>query len=164
MLCEECHKKEAEMTITIITTEGKVVEKHLCKECAYRKGFITEKEKFKNILEVFSEFLKEKISAEEEKIVCPSCGMSWAEFKKIGRLGCAGCYIAFGDRLKGLIKKMHDSDKHIGKKPSREKETLVLKEMEIKRLKKKLEEAVKNEKYEEAARIRDMLKKYEVGE
>ncbi len=163
MLCEECKKNKAEITITIITGEGKLTEKHLCRECAYKKGLLGEKEKAKNILEIFAEFLKEKVSEEEEKLVCPSCGMRWTDFKKIGRFGCGGCYIAFGERVKGLLKRLHGSDKHTGKIPAIQKDIEVLKELEIKKLRKKLEEAIKNERYEEAARIRDMLRKYEAG-
>ena len=40
----------------------------------------------------------EKPATKEEDVVsikCPSCGLGYADFKKIGRLGCGECYNVF---------------------------------------------------------------------
>jgi protein arginine kinase activator len=89
---------------------------------------------------------------------CPRCGFSQADFKKSGRLGCPDCYKTFAEGLGGLLKTMHKGTRHTGKSPealrvSRENSD------RLKTLQKKLNKAIESENFEEAAQLRDELKK-----
>jgi protein arginine kinase activator len=168
MLCEDCHENEAEVLVTEVDAEGSLKEKHLCKACASKKGYLLDKEK--PLLQMFNEFLKEYGEGEEgeggeggkkdEEFRCSVCGMSWAEFRSIGRFGCEKCYHEFGDRVEKLISRIQGTSQHVGRKASQDENTVSL-EMEKKRLRQQLAKAIQHEEYEKAAKIRDDLRKYE---
>lgn len=161
MLCEDCRENESEVLVTEVNTQGVLQEKHLCKACAAKKGYLVQKEK--PIAEIFSDALKEKQEGEEE-VVCNSCGTSWSDFKGKGRLGCSACYQSFGERIEKLISRVQGSTQHVGQRARSSHETsLVFKEVELKRLRKELARAIQEEEYEKAARIRDDMRKYENG-
>lgn len=159
MLCEECHENEADVLITEVDADGNLKEKHLCKACASKKGYLLDKQK--PLLQMFNEFLKEYgEDKKDEALRCSVCGMSWAEFRRIGRFGCENCYQEFGDRVEKLISRIQGTSQHVGRKASQDRNTVSL-EMEKKRLRQELARAVQKEEYEKAARIRDDLRKYE---
>ena len=73
-----------------------------------------------------------------EKLHCPTCGSSLDFYERNGRFACPDCYTSFGDSVDAMLKKIHGSSRH--------------------------KEAVENEKYEEAAKLRDKIKAIEGGE
>lgn len=86
--------------------------------------------------------------------------MTLAQVKKISRFGCAQCYEVFEKDVREFVQEWHKSDQHLGKIPeslvSREK-----KQAELSRLKSYLDVVVGREDYEEAAKIRDRIKRLE---
>ncbi|MEK6568296.1 MAG: UvrB/UvrC motif-containing protein, partial [Candidatus Omnitrophota bacterium] len=100
---------------------------------------------------------------ESLKIKCPNCALTYADFKKVGRLGCGECYTSFRKYLLPLLKRIHGSNKHYGKMPLVLAKPLKTK-TDIEELKLKLQKAVSVEDFEEAARIRDIIKKLENSE
>ena len=159
MLCDICHKNIATIHLTEIVG-NKIVELHLCSKCAKLKT-----EEIKNQLSI-SHFLaglirEEKGERKERKILkCPKCNLSFSEFRKKGKLGCACCYETFREKLIPLLRKIHGATEHVGKFPhSLNKEEIL--ERKIDDLRKKLAKAIKLEAYEEAARIRDEIKELE---
>ncbi len=158
MLCDLCHKNVATVHLTEIIND-KVVELHICSECAHNKT-----EELKNHLSI-SEFLSGILNQRESvdtdrSLRCPSCGMSFYEFRKKGRLGCAVCYRSFRTHLIPLIKKIHGTTHHKGKLPRKMMRSAVIKRR-IKVLQERLDRAVQLEEYEEAAALRDEIKKLE---
>jgi protein arginine kinase activator len=103
----------------------------------------------------------EEMSVDATGARCPACGFSQADFKKTGRLGCSVCWETFEHGLATLLKAMHKSDRHVGKVPSKAAHTVVVSE-KIKDLSTQLEQAVREEKYEDAARIRDQIRQLEL--
>jgi len=105
----------------------------------------------------------EKPAKEKETTVtvkCANCGLTYADFKKIGRLGCSECYDTFKKYLGPLLKKIHGSILHFGKSPF--KVARVLDEREdLQALRNQLQKAIETEEFEEAARIRDKIKELE---
>ena len=89
---------------------------------------------------------------------CPRCGFTHADFKKTGRLGCAYCYTAFSEGLEAMLKTMHRGVRHVGKVPKSFRKTKDLKDR-ICDLQSKLETAIDTENFEEAAQLRDEIKK-----
>lgn len=157
MLCDICHERTATVHLTEIIN-GKVMELHLCEECARLKT-----EEFKNQISL-TDFLGgifEKQTSRKKRVSsCPGCGLTFSEFKKSGRLGCSKCYETFRNQLIPLFRKIHGSTHHSGKFPlSREKDVPL--KHRIEELKERLRRAVMLEEYEEAARIRDRIKNLE---
>lgn len=106
---------------------------------------------------------------------CATCGMTYADFKRTGLMGCEACYRAFEPQLLPLIERAHEGGSfHIGKTPKRlathspERLALALAEAEaraqrIRSLMRELDAAVASEKYELAAKLRDQLRRMEQG-
>ena len=91
------------------------------------------------------------------ELKCRNCGFTQADFKKAGRLGCSECYTTFSEGLEGLLKTMHKGTKHMGKVPQALQQSRDLSD-KLKSLQKKLEKAVTDEDFEQAAAMRDEIK------
>ena len=89
---------------------------------------------------------------------CPRCGFSQADFKKSGRLGCPECYKMFAEGLGGLLKTMHKGTRHTGKSPEALRQSRENADR-LKTLQKKLNKAIESEDFEQAAQLRDEMKK-----
>ena len=156
MLCNICHKDNASVHLTEIVN-GRVTEMHICKSCA---KFKTEQV---NEQVDFSDFLGSLASRQDVKvrkaIKCPSCGLTFAEFQKKGRFGCAKCYEIFRIQILPLLKKIHRSTSHTGKIPFSLKKKTTSAKVSLGELNARLKEVIKRENYEEAARLRDEIKK-----
>jgi protein arginine kinase activator len=82
------------------------------------------------------------------------------EFRAEGRLGCPHDYEVFRAGLKPLLERIHRSDRHVGKSP-RHYSPNPVRETELIELRSQLRRAVEAEAYEEAARLRDLLRQKE---
>src|SRR5208283_3652123 len=158
MLCSACKEKPATVHLTQIVGD-KMQKLDLCEECAKTKG-VSDPTSF-NLADADVLF---GLGASQEiehttgtETKCPRCGFTQADFKKSGRLGCPECYKTFAEGLEGLLKTMHKSTRHAGKVPealraSREQAD------RLKSLQKKLDKAIKEEDFEQAAHLRDEIK------
>ncbi len=161
MLCDICGKNPATVHLTEII-DDQMTELHLCEECARQKSTQMEQQfGLSDLLAGLAEFEKPLAKEKEQVAVkCPSCGLSYADFKKLGRLGCGDCYSAFKKYLGPLLKRIHGSSIHVGKSPL--KVTKVLrKKIDAQDLRTKLQKAIEAEEFEEAARVRDQIKELE---
>jgi len=164
MLCDVCGKNPATVHLTEIIDE-QMNELHLCESCARHKSAAMEQQfGLSDLLAGMADF--EKPSSKEEELVttkCPSCGLTYADFKKIGRLGCGECYNVFRKYLAPLLKRIHGSNQHIGKNPVKPKVAVKLskKKTDLSELKNQLQKAIAAEAFEEAARLRDQIKAIE---
>ena len=162
MLCDICGKNPATVHLTEIIDE-QMNELHLCEDCARDKSAAMEQQfGLSDLLAGMANFQKPSSEKEEEAVTvkCPSCGLTYADFKKIGRLGCGECYNVFRKYLAPLLKRIHGSNQHIGKAPFKVKTAsrVYKKKAGLQELKGQLQEAVQREAFEEAARLRDMIK------
>lgn len=163
MKCQHCNKNEA-TTYIKKNINGDVTEMHLCSDCAKELGVMEEfsPESFFNDT-FFGNFLGAGIPA--MNILsgidhCEYCGSTFNDIVKNGRVGCANCYSKFEDRLQPSITKMHGNTKHIGKNVSyvQEEDEKPSPETELEKLKNQLKEAVKEQRFEDAAVLRDKIK------
>lgn len=162
MTCDLCNKNDASVHLTEIIN-NQIMELHLCQECAKKKaGDIQKQLSMADFLGGLASSGEEVSKTNVVKIVCPGCGLSYEDFKKKGRLGCSQCYAAFKQHLIPLLKKIHGATQHIGKVPLSLKENvIVVGEHKVKDLRERLVRAIQLEEYEEAARLRDMIKDIE---
>ncbi|MDW7740559.1 MAG: UvrB/UvrC motif-containing protein [Bacillota bacterium] len=165
MLCQECRKNEA--TIHIIkSSDGKQTELFLCEHCAHDRDELdfSYEPKF-SLHQLFAGLLNQNLFNNREAssfpgLQCPSCGLTFAQFSQVGRLGCSECFTAFEEQLKPLLRKIHAGCSHRGKIPFRIR-TKVLYLREIDELKEDMQQKVLNEKFEEAAVLRDRIRQLE---
>ena len=160
MTCDICGKKEATVHLTEIVND-KMTKLHLCEECAKDKGAEMEEHfGLSDLLAGLADLGAGLDSGKGDKVKCPACGFTYGDFKKVGRLGCGECYEAFKSKMGSLIKRVHGSDRHVGKVPlsagKTVKDTRNLQEMKI-----KMEKAIQTEEFEEAAKLRDQIKELE---
>jgi len=170
MLCDNCNKNPATVHLTEIV-DSQMNELHLCEECARQKSTQMESQfGLSELLAGLAEFGKPAGGKEKEQQVnlkCPVCGLTYADFKKIGRLGCGNCYEAFKKYLAVLLKRIHGSSQHVGKSPFKKTASLTMpvgsktKPSGLEDLKIKLQRAIESEAFEEAAKIRDQIKALE---
>jgi protein arginine kinase activator len=164
MLCDGCGKNPATVHLTEIIND-QMNELHLCEECARKKSQDAEQNfGLGDLLGGMADINKTEKDKETATLKCPNCGLTYADFKKIGRLGCGDCYNAFKKYLAPLLKRIHGSSQHVGKSPTLMKSSAkaLKKNTDIQELRDKLQRAVEQEQFEEAARLRDQIKKLEV--
>jgi protein arginine kinase activator len=153
--CNFC-SKPATVHLTQIMN-GKVQKIDLCEECAQNKG-IADPSGFS-----LSDLLGKTIGTFGEKDTsslpvseCSHCGYTAENAQKIGRLGCPDCYNEFASIITPTLGSMHKRTVHIGKVPHRSLERHEYLSR-IHALNVALQRAVTEERYEDAARLRDEL-------
>jgi protein arginine kinase activator len=141
---------------------GKMQKIDLCEKCAKEKG-VADPTGFSlaDMLLGLGASEQMKGTSESSDLVCPQCGFTQPDFKKTGRLGCAMCYQTFGEGLTTILKDMHKGTTHKGKVPTRLARHQIF-ETQMKELRTNLQQAIADEKYEEAASIRDQISQIEV--
>ncbi len=171
MLCERCKQREATVHLTEIIRNEKT-EVHLCDHCARDMGLSSHGGGFSLTVSDMMSFLDAKEMTDMvDSNTCATCGWTLIDYKRTGKLGCADCYSFFKESLTPILAGYHGSTYHIGKMPlkyiehrkskgmidvvrSKNVATLSLHDLE-----KMLEIAVQNENYEEAAKLRDEIKR-----
>ncbi len=167
MRCDICKKKKATVHLTEIVDE-QMTELHLCEDCAHAKSIQMEQQfGLADLLAGLSDFGKKVKGAEEMRVKCPVCGMTYDEFRKFGRLGCGHCYESFKMHLTTLLKRIHGSNQHLGKAPvmiMHERKEDKGNKVDLAELKRRLADAVKTENFELAAELRDKIREIEKGQ
>lgn len=179
MKCELC---ENEATVRELTRKNGVrLERHLCERCAREQGITAQSQvPLEEILKHFVVASAPAQAAPESPRpkpaggvpVCPTCGLSFSDFKQSGTLGCAACYLAFETQLALLLERAHEGAcLHVGKAPRRAgeiggrsadaqgKTVLDDQVQRLQALRRQLEDALKAEQYERAAKLRDELRR-----
>ena len=155
----------------------------LCEDCARKLGLYNDMDFSMPIS--MSSFLGDMLGNYEEAFLpsfssiatskCNTCGTDYDEFIERGLLGCENCYDVFSNKIDSLLKNIHGSNRHVGRiskfiesnnnlnefnKAEKElKNNKKEKVSKIEELKEKLNKAIKEERYEDAAKIRDEIKK-----
>lgn len=164
MQCDICHKNEATVHLTEII-DNQITELHLCEECARQKGSQMEQHfGLADLLAGLADLGQQFEAPGKAEIKCPNCGLSYQDFRRVGRLGCSECYEAFKESLGILLKRIHGSTQHLGSCPSGPVMTAVQKKSELELLRVRLQKAIETEAFEEAARLRDRIRVLETKE
>jgi protein arginine kinase activator len=159
MKCQKC-PNAASLHITEILSEDHVEELHLCEVCAHK--YLADpqpKASGKHQPSVPLDDADEPATPGRE---CDLCGIKFVDFRNTGRLGCPHDYEVFRDELLQLLENIHGETRHVGKVPRRlpqSKQT----QAELMQLRKQLLMAVNKEAYEEAASLRDKIRRLEGG-
>lgn len=173
MLCNNCNENEANVRYTQIVN-GVKKEMHLCDKCANKLGignmdiYMPDFNNFfGDLLNDFNEDFIPSI-AMPKVLKCDKCGLSFDDFIETSKFGCDNCYSVFEEKIDPILKRLHGSNRYVGKKVKKVKpeNTIEIKEEKeeqnkIDELKALLKQKIKEEKYEEAAKLRDEIKKLE---
>ncbi len=150
--CDLC-SKSATVHLTQIVN-NKVHKVDLCEACAQAKG-VTDPSGFS----LADLLLKASLTPEPASaggVRCEQCGFAQSDFKKHGRFGCPQCYETYKGMVEPMLDGMHKGTRHLGKVPQRALARQSLHE-HLNRLETDLNDAIKSERYEEAARYRDEI-------
>ncbi len=159
MKCESCNERDATVHFTEIMGNQKK-EVHLCEECARQKELPIQASV--SLADILTGLLQKSQAGElkeMKKLLCKSCGASYAEFQSSGRLGCPDDYEVFKKPLSRLLERIQEGGKHVGKVPASAGETLV-RHNELLRLRRELDRAVLREDYEKAKELRDHIAEF----
>lgn len=171
MDCQECHKRPASLHFTQVIN-GNKTEVHVCETCAKEKGYMMYPEEgysLHNLLTGLFTFDSGPITSThaafketmDTELQCPKCNMTFSQFKRIGKFGCAACYHTFSTGLDPIIRRVHSGNtKHYGKIPKRKGGNLHMKK-QLEAYKSELQKLIENEAFEEAATVRDSIKELE---
>ena len=167
MLCDICNKNQATVHLTEIV-DNQMTELHLCDDCARKKSMEMEQQfGLSDLLAGLVDFGKQFAGVEKgaAAVQCSHCGLTYEDFRKIGRLGCSECYTSFSKYLGPLLKRIHGASQHLGKAPFQYAETSSKRQrakiFDIVELRERLQQAIEREEFEEAAKLRDAIKEAE---
>ena len=169
MLCDECGKNPAIFSVTIASGSG-VSNRHLCADCMKKMESSLTQGNIHSFLSSIMSMLS-PVQKESEQLKCRHCGLSYSDFERTGKLGCAGCYESFQKELGPMLQRIHGSSQHVGRTPANmaqapaeetpEEHIPTQQELKAKRmeeLKQKMDEAVAVENFEAAAQYRDEMR------
>lgn len=163
MMCEDCGIRPAKFHLMTIIN-GERIEKNICPICMAKHQKQIPGIDFSNLTGILNSILenkgtpdKEKQETETEAYTCDQCGMTYVEFQKCGMLGCAHCYQAFKTPLTALLQRVHGNTQHAGRIPGGVRSGVSIR-MNIERLKQKIQIAIADEEYEQAAKLRDAIR------
>ncbi len=166
MLCQNCGKAQATTHIKRVVN-GDTTEHHLCSACAGELGYTDMFSGFAplSLSDFFSDFLgdfnKKAIGSKVQR--CPRCGNSFNDIVRESQLGCAECYRVFFDKLQPSLERIHGRVSHSGKKIEvlREEQKEPTRQEKIEQLKSKLQDAISEQEFELAAKLRDEIRELE---
>ena len=160
MLCEKCGKNHATTHIRSVVN-GVAKELNLCSQCASDYGYtnIHHNSLAGMLASLFAD--APQMHSAENETRCPVCNSGFSDIAKSGKAGCAECYKVFGNRLMPYLKRVHGSTRHAGKVPNSAPLMVKPDGETVEGLRLELNRLVAEEKYEQAAVIRDKIKKLE---
>src|SRR5262245_32789070 len=176
--CSACQKNPASIVIMDLSGGSVTDQQHLCGPCAENLGLVQPKTQLKMSPELLEDLLgtvQGRGGARSRKDTpCAGCGLTLQQFKTTGRLGCPRCYETFRQELVPLLQRVHEAASHRGRlpggtaapvaaaapAPAAEAEAPAT----LAELRRRLDDAIRAERYEEAARLRDDLRRAEKGE
>jgi protein arginine kinase activator len=162
--CSSCKQNEAKVKLTKLI-KGTVEELYLCQECAAKQSPYQKKLTPPQLDEILAGILGQAKAEGASKVLgsdltCGTCGLPYGSYRETLLLGCSDCYESFEKQLTADLRKFHGSTVHRGRVPND-----LPAQFNVKRssqeLKKRLNDAVKAEDFELAAKLRDELREVE---
>jgi len=170
-----CRKKRINGHYIQIAFGKKFIDLYVCEDCTKKllemSGLDIDSSNsfsFDNLLKIFFTGIESEIDRNQK---CPNCLRNFEDFQKSGILGCPECYDFFHLKIDPIVINYQGSNRHIGKN-SKYKENAVINKRSIEKdilkdsknntdLKIELQKAIEEERFEDAAIIRDKIKESE---
>lgn len=161
--CEVCHEREAVVHLTEgVGEDARTL--HLCSRCAAERGAGLGPDvlvpPLAAILAAMGSGGVMLAAAEANAAHCPACDATLGDFRASGRLGCPTCWTTFERPMRELLRRIHGATHHVGERPAtggagEGGERAISQQRE--RLRASLAAAIEEERFEEAAALRDRL-------
>ena len=164
MLCQNCKQREAKVHLSK-TINGQTKEIYLCDQCAEQTqefNFVFQPGIIPDFLQAIFGFNPSITTSKPQEESCSNCGMTFSQITRAGKLGCSSCYEAFESHLGQLLRRIHGSGQHVGKIPGR-RGIAIKSKLELNKLKEKLQILIQQEKFEDAAIVRDQIRSLDVA-
>ncbi len=160
MKCDRCGRPSVYHSTLVVNGVSQTT--NLCRECAIKEGVFSKQPTsiFDDMFSVFSDILPfEKV----DDIVCPVCKTSLREYRNTNKFGCANCYEVFRKEISNILKRIAPFETHKQDKLEMPKETKTkqTKQDKINDLREQMKQAVEEERYEDAAKIKKQIQKLE---
>lgn len=164
MNCDRCNRKNATIHLTEIIKDSRS-ELHLCEECARAIGLNSKLSSFNVSVSDIVSYMDEPDDTSTGVAMCDFCGTTFDDYKRTGLLGCPRCYEKMETQLRPFLAHFHATPVHVGRRPSRSVDDDVRSEappsvpehIPLGKLRRMLDQAVEEERYEDAARLRDLI-------
>ena len=181
MKCENCGKNEANVRY-YRNINGVEKQMNLCEECSKKLGIANEMNfnmpiDFSSFWGGFFDDLETpsllNLMQGGTELRCKGCSNTFEDILNTGKFGCPECYETFETEIDELLNRMHGRNRHVGRlgigerarvdntQNSENKKNTNTENNKINELKTKLKDLIKEENYEEAAKVRDEIKKLE---
>jgi protein arginine kinase activator len=158
--CDNCGQNDSVIQLTQVeNNEMRILQ--LCEKCAAERGVELESQKSNAPLADFLAQIGKGVGEGQAGGRCPSCGLTSAQLRHTGRLGCTVCYDHYGEHLRSLLRRLHGGTKHVGKVVLPLDPGVDDVSARIASLRHSLERAVEAEDFEFAASLRDQLRQLE---
>jgi protein arginine kinase activator len=158
MKCQYCASPATVHVTKIVNKERQ--ELHLCQACASKHAPPAMELSLTSILQSLIGQHVGAVTEELSRLICPTCGIKYMEFRSDGRLGCPADYEIFRTGLVPILQRIHRATRHVGKAPRR-RTTHRATAAELLDLRQQLRRAVEREEYELAAHLRDTIRQKE---
>lgn len=165
MKCQICNERDA--AIIVAMNNGKEEQSvYVCHQCIHNMGLDLRKSISQHIIEqIFN-------ASKAETVACKNCGKTIDEFKKTLRYGCSKCHLYFDEQkdkehsenMNSINRALQQDKENRAKLEAYFSVSNVKNASQLKMIlitKKMLSNAIENENYEEAAKLRDKLRKLE---
>ena len=164
MKCHFC-SNPATVHLTRLVKKQKV-EVHLCDACAEKHEKSQAPTADLSLSSILESLIGQHVSPVAEelgRLICPTCGIKYMEFRADGRLGCPADYELFRAGLLPILERIHRATRHVGKVPRRLPPRPAA-SAEVLELRQQLRRAVETEHYERAAELRDLIRQKEASD
>lgn len=166
MECQICHERPAKLHFTQVIN-GNKTEIHVCEVCAKEKGYVTYPDDgytLHDLLKGLFNVDSSSVGAQrhhplnfQKQQQCPQCELTFIDFQRTGKFGCAKCYETFSPRIESILRRVHSGNTvHSGKIPKRKGGNLHIKR-QIEKYREQLLRLIEEEAFEEAAVVRDKI-------
>ena len=165
MVCENCKERQATITITQLKN-GHKSEQNYCEFCAskFHPFHFDLKEEPVSLQQFITNWFgspqyinKTNQQKQTQTIQCQTCELTYKQFLKQGKVGCANCYEAFREQLPSILEKIQAGTSHVLEDESEAIETNDVQE-QVQQLREQQKIAIEQERFEDAAKIRDTIK------
>ena len=171
MICEHCKQRHANVTVTQVQN-GQKFERHYCEVCAqkfhpfnldfHKDEQIPIHQLVSNLFGLPVWNVQEKVAPTSQSMDhCTNCGWTFKKFLNEGKLGCTQCYDTFIKQLPQVLAKIQAGTKHTGKVPGKPRQNNDWLKNKINLNRQQLQMAISEERFEDAALLRDEIKDLE---
>lgn len=165
--CQLCPSPEATVHLTEMAADGSRQELHICRGCVVRLGLRLDQDP-PDLMVLRTQTATPAPEPAVPTLVCDACGLELSAYTDTNLFGCPQCYESFDTAVIALLERYHGASAHQGRQPigtpppapapvKRPRTRAPSKAAKRAALETRLREAVAEERFEDAARLRDDL-------